>query len=90
MPRKHVITVRGGEMPPDSPAVALRKKWGKDIRKYREIRGMNQAQLAAALGVTQQAVYYWETGKTSPKPENQAAIARVLGVPWIVLFEVEA
>jgi transcriptional regulator with XRE-family HTH domain len=89
MASKHVLTVRGGQMPPDSPAVTLRKKWGGNIRNYRELRGLNRRQFAEALEVTEQAVYYWECGKTAPKPANQAAIAKVLGVPWFVLFEVD-
>ena len=44
----------------------------------RQAKGMKQRQLAEAIGVTQESVAQWETGKTSPKFERLAAIADVL------------
>lgn len=48
------------------------------LRKCRKQKGMSQAELAAQLGVTQQAVGKWESGKSSPDPENVAKIAAIL------------
>jgi transcriptional regulator with XRE-family HTH domain len=42
---------------------------------------MNQADLAKALGVTQQAVSAWLSGAAQPKPELMARIEDLLGIP---------
>ena len=44
----------------------------------RQAKGMKQWQLAEAIGVKQESVAQWETGKTSPKFERLAAIADAL------------
>jgi transcriptional regulator with XRE-family HTH domain len=50
------------------------------IREVRDHRGLSQADLAAAVGVTRGACGHWEQGKTAPSVENLARIAGVLGV----------
>ncbi len=42
---------------------------GKKIREWRRKYGISQEELAKRLGVTQQAVAYWESGKKHPKRE---------------------
>jgi transcriptional regulator with XRE-family HTH domain len=36
------------------------------LRKYRELKGLTQAKLAAILGVTQGAIAMWENGERKP------------------------
>ncbi len=48
----------------------------KDARKKAKF---SQTELAARLGVTQQAVGKWEAGKSSPDPTTVARIAEILG-----------
>jgi DNA-binding XRE family transcriptional regulator len=45
---------------------SLRKKWG-----------LSAAQMALLLGVSNQSVYHWETGKSKPRAAQLQAIAAV-------------
>ncbi|HEX2039520.1 MAG TPA: helix-turn-helix transcriptional regulator [Acidimicrobiales bacterium] len=54
--------------------------FGELLRRRREARGLEQAELARLLGVTQQTVSKWETGVTVPRPSRVAALARALGL----------
>ena len=49
------------------------------LKECRKKQKMSQADLAAQLGVTQQAVGKWESGKSSPDPATVARIAELLG-----------
>ena len=49
------------------------------LKQCRKKQGISQAELAARLGVTQQAVGKWESGKSSPDPSTVARIAGILG-----------
>ena len=42
------------------------------LKQCRKQQGMSQADLASKLGVTQQAVGKWESGKSSPDPATVA------------------
>ena len=53
---------------------------GKNIRRYRKSRGMTQAQLAEAVGLTEGAVRHYESGIRAVKPELLESIADTLGV----------
>lgn len=44
-------------------------------------RGMRQSQLAAYIGVARSTVSAWVTGRSIPRPEQCAALARVLHLP---------
>ena len=48
------------------------------LKQCRKKQGVSQAELAARLGVTQQAVGKWESGKSSPDPSTVARIAELL------------
>jgi transcriptional regulator with XRE-family HTH domain len=54
--------------------------FGELLRSRREARGMEQAELARVLDVTQQTVSKWETGVTVPRPSRVSALARALGL----------
>lgn len=53
---------------------------GEQIRKYRKEAGISQAELGKRLGVSQQQIAQYETGKRTPKIETIANIAGALGV----------
>jgi len=50
------------------------------IRKWREVRGLSQGQLADKIGVTQAALSRWETGERYPGKTNLRALADALDV----------
>lgn len=45
------------------------------FRKAREAVGLSVAEVCRELGVSDAAVYMWETGKTMPKPARLHEIA---------------
>ena len=51
-----------------------------NIRPLREAHGLSQAKLAAMVGVSKPAVFYWEKGTSSPSPENSCRLADIFGV----------
>lgn len=53
---------------------------GENIRRYRKLRGMTQAQLADTVGLTEGAVRHYESGIRAVKPELLESIAGALGV----------
>lgn len=50
------------------------------VRALREARGMSQAALGEAIGVTRQTVIAIEQGRYSPSLESAFRIARLFGV----------
>lgn len=57
----------------------LRKEMTKiSIKAMRQAKGLAQWQLAEMIGVKQESVAQWETGKTSPKFSRLADIANAL------------
>jgi putative transcriptional regulator len=50
-----------------------------DIRELRTARGVTQAELATAVGVTRQTIIAIEQGRYSPSLEMAFLIARALG-----------
>ena len=48
------------------------------LKQCRKQKGISQAELASKLGVTQQAVGKWESGKSSPEAAPGARIAEIL------------
>ena len=56
-----------------------RKRAGKRLRAIREAAGLNQIQLAAASGLTHEAISRLETGKCWPYAETVRKLAGALG-----------
>lgn len=56
----------------------MRKRAG--IKELRQYRGMTQEDLAGMIGVSQQALQKWETGKRTPKKDTLDRIYNALGV----------
>lgn len=63
---------------------------GTRIREARRARGLTQADLAAAVGVSRSAVAQWETDRAGQVTGNLARIATVLGVPVAQLIAADA
>ncbi len=53
---------------------------GKNIKKYREERGITQEQLAAQMNVTRQAVSNWENAKTQPDLDTLFRLSQIFGI----------
>ena len=64
----------------------MQNKLGAQIKTLRKNRGLTQEQLAAALGLTCQAVSKWETGITLPDTVMLPALADYLRVSIDRLF----
>ena len=56
------------------------KNVGKTIAALRNRKGMTQQQLAAATGVTHQAVSRWENGASLPDMQTMLSLSRLFGV----------
>ena len=56
------------------------------LKQCRKKQSVNQAELASRLGVTQQAVGKWETGRSTPDPQTVARLAEILETPADVLL----
>ena len=50
------------------------------IKTLREGLGLSQAELGAAVGVSQTCVWNWEGGYTKPRPKSLGALAAALKV----------
>jgi transcriptional regulator with XRE-family HTH domain len=59
---------------------------GKTIRRLREERGLNQAQLAVSVGTGPSAISQIENGRRNPNSETLAKLARALEVEVADLF----
>lgn len=53
---------------------------GQIIASAREAKGMNQSELARAVGVSPQAVQKWEGGSSTPRPTKIPLLAGALGI----------
>ncbi len=60
---------------------------GERIRKARKETGLNQADLAARIGVSQPTVANWESGIHDPRRLMLAKLSEALGVPLTWLSE---
>lgn len=56
---------------------------GEWLREQLERRRLTTNDVARAVGLRDQAVYYWLTGRTAPKDEAAAKLAELLDVPEI-------
>jgi transcriptional regulator with XRE-family HTH domain len=69
----------------------LRSRWASNLVAARKAAGLTQGEVAAEVGVTQQAISAWEHGPQVPTtPEHQAALCRVLKSHRDELFPFEA
>ena len=59
---------------------------GKNIKRFRQEKGLTQADLARALGVTCQAVSKWETSANSPDITLIPKLAELFGISISELF----
>lgn len=50
-----------------------------NVKKAREIAGLSQKQMADALGITQQSVYYYESGQRDIKASMLLKMSQVTG-----------
>lgn len=50
------------------------------IQELREGQGLTRKQLAALLGVSHMAIFFWESGRRMPLASNLRDIARQFGV----------
>ena len=50
-----------------------------NIKKFRELRNISQADLARQLTLSQQAIAKWETGEASPRADKLLKLAEILG-----------
>lgn len=51
-----------------------------NVKKARELAGLSQKQMAEALGITQQSVYYYESGTRDIKASMLLKMSKVTGV----------
>lgn len=50
------------------------------IKEERSKKGISQASLAKIIGVSQQTIGSWETGRTSPDPDTIAILAKFFDI----------
>lgn len=60
---------------------------GRRISYYRRVKGITQKELAARLGVSPQAVSFWEKETTNPSADKFQAIADALDISIKDLIE---
>jgi transcriptional regulator with XRE-family HTH domain len=63
----------------------MNQSLGERIKRALELRGMNQAALAEAVGTSAAAVSAWVANRKPPRPENVKAVAEALDVDPIWL-----
>ena len=56
------------------------------LKEARKAKRYSQAEVSKMLGVTQQAVGKWETGRSTPDPQTVARLAEILDTPTDVLL----
>lgn len=59
---------------------------GENIKSLRESRGLTQAKLGNAVGVSDKAVSTWESGKREPRMGTAEKLAEFFGVTVSALF----
>ena len=57
------------------------------LRKLREAHGLNQTEVAEAMGVGQSAVAMWESGTQSPRADKLPMLAKLYNCTIDELFE---
>ena len=54
--------------------------FSEKLTRLRKIKGMTQEEFASAVGVTRQAVYKWESGKSYPEVMTLLEIKNLFGI----------
>lgn len=44
-------------------------------------------QLSKEIGVTSQAIYYWEVGARTPSPRKAKKVGKVLNIDWTKFYD---
>jgi len=72
--------------PKKSPPTQKSIEMGRRIRTQRELLGFTQAALGAKIGVSENAITQYETGRSSPRRERIPALLDVLGksIGWLL------
>ena len=64
----------------------LYRLWGKNMKLYREAKGVSREQMAGDLHSTEATLSRWEAGVVMPNDERKIEIADYLGIPAVTLF----
>lgn len=73
-------TLSAVELRSEAASGASAASFGQRLQQLRSERGLTQAQVASALGVSKPTVWAWEHGKARPVAGRMAALAGLLGV----------
>ena len=68
------------------PSNKPRTEFGHRVYEARTVKGLSQAQVAEALGVTQASYGAWERVPVALRPEQVEKLAEILGVSVSYLF----
>ena len=58
-----------------------------NLKEKRIKKGMTQQEVADAVGITDMAVSYYESGQRIPKPAMAKRLGELLGFDWTELYE---
>ena len=75
-----------GAMNTGRPASQPRTPFGERLHAAREARGLSQAQVAAQIGMSQNAYACWERKPVALRPDQIEQLAKILNVPVGTLF----
>ena len=65
----------------------LKKKLGKNVKKYRKANNLTQEKLAELIGVEVISISYIETGRCFPSPDNLEKVSDTLHTSLSDLFD---
>ena len=68
-------------------AAVIRETLSQRLKALRTERGFTQELVAAALGVSRQAVSKWENGTSEPSTSNLFALAKLYGISVTELLQ---
>lgn len=74
------VELRSDAVPAARPEAAPDSAFGLRLQRLRAERGLTQAQIAGALGISKPTVWAWEHGKARPVESRMARLAELLGV----------
>lgn len=87
---KNLSPLYDGDMQRGRPSTRPRTDFGRRLYEARTIKGLSQAQVAEALGVTQASYGAWERVPVALRPEQLEKLADILGVSVSHLFGEQA